>query len=110
MTNWEYSLKKSKEERIKIRYEEKEKIALLWNNSIPVPDLLLDKEEKEILKSKFIKWSTHFQKTLLNQEVEGLIKKYEDIVFNVETKSCPHTDNGTRRTGRKIFFMLRYII
>lgn len=94
-------MKKTREEIIKQHNEEKKKAAELWNNSIP--GLNIDEIEKEKLRDKFQSWAVHFQKKLFTRGLDGLIEQYSEVVQNVKTQSCPHTKDGTRRTGEEYF-------
>ena len=91
----------NRKERLQLYNIEKEKVTKLWNN--PIPGLNIDKSEKEKIRTVFQKWAVHFQCFILEKGIDGLIKRYKNVVVNVKTQSCPHTNNGSLNKGEAYF-------
>lgn len=94
-------MKQTKEDRIKKHLEAKKEVSKLWGK--PIPGLEVNDIEYQKLKDSFEHWSVGFQRKLFVQGLPGLISRYEEVVHNVKTQTCPHTRDGSLNTGEEYF-------
>jgi hypothetical protein len=64
-----------------------------------VAGLDLDAARESALRSAFATWAEHFRSRLRERGLSGLLEDYTALVESLETQSCTHGANGTRRTG-----------
>jgi len=64
-----------------------------------VAGLELDPAREWALRGEFASWAEHFRARLREGGLRALLADYAMLVESLETQSCSHGKNGTRRTG-----------
>lgn len=64
-----------------------------------VAGLEVDAARESALRGAFATWADHFRARLRERGLRGLLADYGALVESLETQSCAHGANGTRRTG-----------
>jgi hypothetical protein len=64
-----------------------------------IPGLSVDADTERQIWSAFGTWAEHFKRELALTGVDGLLRRYREVIMSTTTESCGHGPNGARLTG-----------